>query len=110
MEKNSEENLCEGCGKCECERTVHRPQEVNDALIKRLNRIEGQIRGIKGMIEKGTYCDDVLTQVAAAKSALNAVGIILLKSHIKTCVAPRLKDDDDKILEEFIYTVERMVK
>ena len=79
-------------------------------LVYRLNRAEGQIRGIKAMIEKGAYCDDVLTQVSAVQSALNSVAKLVLESHIKTCVATGIKNDDEDIVDEFIKTVGRLVK
>lgn len=79
-------------------------------LVYRLNRAEGQIRGIKAMIEKGAYCDDVLTQVSAVQSALNSVAKLVLESHIKTCVVTGIKNDDEDIVDEFIKTVGRLVK
>lgn len=93
----------------ECCRQTLRPEALNNSLINRLNRIEGQVRGIKGMLERGVYCDDILTQIAAVKSAMNSVGKILLESHIKTCVAPKLKAGDAEIVQEFIKTLERML-
>lgn len=62
---------------------------VKKNLTTRLNRIEGQIRGIKGLIEKDIYCDDVITQIAATQSALNSVAQILLEGHLKSCVLGR---------------------
>ena len=79
-------------------------------LEKRMNRIEGQVRGIKGMIDQGAYCDDILHQITAAQSALSAVARLVLESHIKTCVLPRLKEDDADILPEFLKTIRAMIK
>lgn len=71
-------------------RKSHHPERVKKDLTTRLNRIEGQIRGIKGMIEKDVYCDDVITQLSATQSALNSVARILLEGHLKGCVVDRL--------------------
>ncbi|MCL1786464.1 MAG: metal-sensitive transcriptional regulator [Defluviitaleaceae bacterium] len=78
-------------------------------LTTRLNRIEGQVKGIKAMIERGDYCEDVLTQIAAAQSAMSAVAKILLESHMRTCVSRRLKDGDDTVVDELIKTVGRLL-
>lgn len=66
------------------DRKSHHSDKVKQNLVTRLNRIEGQIRGIKGLIEKDTYCDDVITQISATQSALNSVAKILLEGHLKT--------------------------
>ena len=86
-----------------------RPENINNALIRRLNRIEGQVRGIKSMIEKDAYCDDILSQIASAQSALNGVSKILLESHIKTCISPRLADGDEDAVGEMIKSIGRML-
>ena len=78
-------------------------------LTTRLNRIEGQVKGIKAMIERGDYCDDILTQIAAAQSAMSAVAKILLESHMRTCVSRRLKNGDDMVVDELIKTVGRLL-
>ena len=70
-----------------CHRTRHRDPEEVRRLMNRLNRIEGQIRGIRGMVERDAYCTDILTQVAAANAALNSFTKVLLANHIRTCVA-----------------------
>lgn len=79
-------------------------------MISRLNRIEGQIRGIKGMIEKDVYCDDVITQLSAAQSALNSVAKILLEGHIKGCVVDRLSEGDTEVVDELITTIQKLMK
>ncbi|EMY76523.1 metal-sensitive transcriptional repressor [Leptospira weilii serovar Ranarum str. ICFT] len=84
--------------------------KVRDNLILRLKKIEGQVRGIQAMIEREEYCDDVLNQLSSAKSALDGVSKILLKSHIQTCVVERIRENDPKILEEFMTTVDRVLK
>ena len=78
-------------------------------LTSRLNRIEGQVKGIKAMIARGDYCDDILTQIAAAQSAMSSVAKILLESHMRTCVTQRLKDGDDTVVDELIKTVGRLL-
>ena len=73
-----ENNKCEHCAKHK-----HRTEKEYKSLVNRLNRIEGQIRGIKGMLEKDAYCPDILVQVAAANAALNAFNKELLANHIR---------------------------
>jgi len=87
-----------------------RKSETNQALATRLNRIEGQVRGIKGMIERGEYCDDVLTQIASVKSAIDGVSRILLESHVRTCIAPKLQAGDNAGVEEMLRSVRRLIK
>ncbi|MBM9501526.1 metal-sensitive transcriptional regulator [Leptospira sp. 201903071] len=89
---------------------LHSDPKVKEGLTLRLKKIEGQIRGIQGMIERDEYCDDVLNQLSSAKSALDGVSKILLKSHIETCVVERIKDNDPAILNEFMTTVDRILK
>ena len=84
----------ENCCSVDGERKSHHSDKVKANLTTRLNRIEGQIRGIKGMIEKDAYCDDVLNQIAAIQSALNGVGKLLLEGHMKSCVIERIQDGD----------------
>jgi len=87
----------------------HRSEKVNRDLVIRLNRIEGQVRGIKSMIERNVYCDDILTQLASAQSALNSVTKILLESHMKTCIAERIREGDEDAINEFIKTLGRIL-
>lgn len=91
-------------------RKSHHPERVKKNLTTRLNRIEGQIRGIKGMIDKDVYCDDVITQISATQSALNSVASILLEGHLKGCVVDRLSEGDDEILEELLVTIQKLMK
>ncbi|MCL9660893.1 metal-sensitive transcriptional regulator [Paenibacillus hunanensis] len=79
-------------------------------LVRRLNRVEGQIRGIKGMIEKDTYCDDVLNQIAAAQSALNSVGRLLLEGHMKSCVVERIESGEHEVIDELLVTINKLLK
>ena len=86
-----------------------RSQILTKDLVRRLNRVEGQVRGVKAMVEKGVYCDDILTQIAAVQSAMSSVAKLLLESHMKTCVSARIRDGDDEIIAEFIKTVGRLL-
>lgn len=79
-------------------------------LIHRLNRIEGQIRGIRGMVEKSAYCTDILIQVAAANAALNAFTKELLADHIKTCVAQDIRNGKDETVDELVATLQKLMK
>ncbi|MBQ7428242.1 MAG: metal-sensing transcriptional repressor [Butyrivibrio sp.] len=88
---------------------VRSDKEYKD-LINRLSRIEGQIRGIKGMLEKDAYCPDVLTQVAATKCALNSFSKVLLASHIKSCVKEDIKEGNDETLDELVETIQKLMK
>ncbi|MDN4073324.1 MULTISPECIES: metal-sensitive transcriptional regulator [Fictibacillus] len=109
MELNTSEELEESCCAHE-ERKSHHSDKVKNNLTTRLNRIEGQIRGVKGLIERDTYCDDVLTQLSAIQSALNSVGKILLEGHLKSCVLERIQEGDDAVLDEFLVTVKKLMK
>ena len=79
-------------------------------LIHRLNRVEGQIRGIRGMIEKNAYCVDILNQVSAANSALNSFTRVLLENHIRSCVAEDIRDGRNDKLEELLGTLQKLMK
>ncbi len=92
------------------ERKSHHSEKVKKNLITRLNRVEGQIRGIKGMIEKDVYCDDIITQIAATQSALNSVAKLLLEGHLKTCVLERIQEGDIEVLDEVLETIQRLMK
>ena len=103
-------NEGESCCGIEGERRSHHSEKVKNSLISRLNRIEGQVRGVKGMIEKDTYCDDVLNQIAAVQSALNSVGKLLLEGHMKSCVAERLEQGDHEVIDELLKTMGKLMK
>lgn len=93
-----------------CQKTTERSQEEYRRLIHRLNRIEGQIRGIRGMVEKNVYCTDILVQVAAVNAALNAFNKELLGSHIKSCVARDIRAGKDETIDELVETLQRLMK
>ena len=93
-----------------CMRIKERSEEEYADLIHRLNRVEGQIRGIKGMIEKNAYCVDILNQVSAANSALNSFTRVLLENHIRSCVTEDIRDGKDDKLEELLATLQKLMK
>lgn len=92
----------------------HKTKERNAAeyqdLIKRLNRIEGQVRGIKGMVEKNAYCTDILTQVAAVNAALNSFNKVLLANHIKTCVTQDILQGKEETVDELVSVLQKLMK
>lgn len=93
-----------------CHKTKERSPEEYKSLIHRLNRIEGQIRGIRGMVEKDAYCTDILVQVAAANAALNAFNKELLANHIKTCVARDIRLGKEETVDELVATLQKLMK
>lgn len=101
----SENKVCECCGK-----RTDRSDEVRKKLIHRLNRIEGQIRGIKGMIEKDAYCTDILIQSAAVNAAVNAFNKELLANHIRGCVARDIREGKDDVIDELVATLQKLMK
>ena len=95
---------------CCCHRTKQRSEQEYTDLIHRLNRIEGQIRGIKSMVERDAYCPEILTQVAAANAALNSFNKVLLGNHIKTCVADDIRMGNDAAVDELVATLQKLMK
>lgn len=95
---------------CCCQKTKERSPEEMKGLINRLNRIEGQIRGIRGMVEKSAYCTDILMQVSAVNAALNAFNKELLANHIKTCVARDIRAGQDETIDELVLTLQKLMK
>lgn len=111
LDLNFEEIREEDCCPSELsDRKSHHSDKVKRNLVTRLNRIEGQVRGIKGLIEKDTYCDDVITQIAATQSALNSVAKLLLEGHMKTCMLERIQEGDLEVLDEVLVTVQKLMK
>lgn len=98
--------------KCCCcsQRKKERTPEEYTKLIHRLNRIEGQIRGIRGMVENNAYCPDILMQSAAVTAAMNAFNKELLASHIRTCVAQDISDGKDEVIDELVSTLQKLMK
>ena len=95
---------------CCCSKTTERSDEERKKLIHRLNRIEGQIRGIRGMIEKNAYCADILIQSAAVNAAVNAFNKELLANHIRGCVARDIRDGKDEVIDELVSTLQKLMK
>ena len=84
-------------------------EEVRD-LTRRLNRIEGQIRGIRGMVERGAYCPEILTQVSAAQAALNSFCKEILGSHIRGCVAEDIREGKDEAIDELLRVLQKTMR
>jgi len=96
---------------CHCsQRKKERSPEEYKKLIHRLNRIEGQIRGIKGMVENNAYCPDILIQSAAVNAAINAFNKELLANHIRTCVADDIRNGKDEAIDELVVTLQKLMK
>ncbi|MBR4500619.1 MAG: metal-sensing transcriptional repressor [Clostridia bacterium] len=96
---------------CGCEgRVKKRPEKEYKDLLNRLSRIEGQIRGIRRMVEENAYCPDILTQSAAAAQALNAFNRELVSSHIRTCVAEDIRGGREEAVEELVDTLRKLMK
>jgi CsoR family transcriptional regulator, copper-sensing transcriptional repressor len=95
---------------CCCEKNTQRTDEEKKKLINRLNRIEGQVRGIKGMIEKDAYCADVLVQSAAVNAAINSFNKDLLSRHIQSCVVRDIKSGDEEVVDELMNILSKLMK
>lgn len=95
---------------CHCHKTKERSAKEYRDMIHRLNRIEGQIRGIRGMVERDAYCTDILTQVAAVNAALNSFNRVLLANHIKTCVTRDIRDGKEETVDELLATLQKLMK
>lgn len=100
----------EKCKKCEKCKKKERSEEEYKRLINRLNRISGQINGIRRMVENSAYCTDILIQVAAANAALNSFSKELLAEHIRTCVADNIKNGNDDVIDELVTTLRKLMK
>ena len=92
-----------------CKKTLRTEQEQKK-LLNRLNRIEGQIRGIKNMVQANSYCNDILTQSAAVTAAVNAFNRELIAAHMKTCVTRELREGHDEVIEELTQTLQKLMK
>lgn len=111
-----DDNKMNSCPSCQHEmemgheRTSHHSEKTIKDLVNRMNRIEGQVRGIKGMMERHVYCDDVLNQIASVQSALNGVSKLLLEKHMKSCVTEQLQAGDENVVDEVLKTIFKMMK
>lgn len=103
-------SVCQGEGENQGERMSPHDDKTIKELVTRMNRIEGQIRGIKGMIERHVYCDDVLNQISSAQAALDGASRLLLEKHMKSCVKDQLQAGDDKVIDEVLKTIFRMTR
>ncbi len=97
-------------GSVKGERKSHHDEKTVQGLVGRMNRIEGQVRGIKGMIEKHVYCDDILNQISSAQSALHGVAMLLLEKHMKSCVAEQIEVGDVQVLDEVMKTISKLIR
>ena len=95
---------------CCCHKHKERSEKEYRDLINRLNRIEGQIRGIKGMVEKDAYCPDILIQVSAITAALNSFNKVLLSEHIRTCVSEDIREGKDETIDELVTVLRKLMK
>ena len=107
IEESETETLEEGCPCC---RHKSRPDAEERDLITRLNRIEGQIRGIRKMVENDAYCVDILTQVSAASCALNSFTKVLLSEHIKSCVTEDIRSGGEEKVDELVKVLQKLMK
>ncbi len=106
---SEEKKTNEQCSCC-CGRTKERSEKEYKDLIMRLNRIEGQIRGLKKMVENNAYCPDILIQSAAAGSALNSFNRVLMANHIRTCVKEDIQNGNDDTIDELLDVLKRLMK
>lgn len=99
------ENKCGCCGK-----TTERTDEERKKLMNRLSRIEGQVRGIRKMVEQNAYCADILVQSAAVNAAVNSFNKDLIASHIRSCVARDIREGKDEVIDELVATLQKLMK
>ena len=95
---------------CACHKTKERSEKEYKGLLNRLNRIEGQVRGIKGMVERNAYCTDILIQVSAVNAALNSFNKVLLANHIKTCVTNDIRAGKEETVDELVAVLQKLMK
>ncbi|MDO4295584.1 MAG: metal-sensing transcriptional repressor [bacterium] len=95
---------------CGCCRHKHRENKEMRGLLNRLNRIEGQVRGVRAMVEEERYCVDILTQVMAIQAALNSFNKVLLSNHIKSCVLEDIQAGKEESLTELCETIQKLMK
>ena len=93
-----------------CHKTKERSEKEYRDLINRLSRIEGQVRGIKKMVENDVYCTDILIQVSAVNAALNSFNKVLLSNHIRTCVADDIRAGKDEVVDELVVTLQKLMR
>lgn len=106
---NADEQAGGECPYCSGKHKERDDTEKKD-LMNRLKRIEGQVRGVEGMLENGAYCTDILMQVSAITSALNSFNKVLLGNHVKTCVAENIRSGNDEVIDELVTTLQKLMK
>ena len=97
------------CQNCSVKKKVRSEKEFK-ALLNRLSRIEGQVRGVRSMLENDAYCIDILTQVSAINAALNSFNKVLIANHIRTCVKENIQAGNDEVVEELVSTLQKLMK
>ena len=96
---------------CCChEKPKHRTAQEQKNLTNRLSRIEGQVRGLRDMLQKDAYCTDILVQVAAVNAALNSFNKVLLANHIKTCVTNDIREGKQETVDELVTVLQKLMK
>ena len=110
--KNESKTSCPNCrnGLDDAKRKSHHDEKTIQALVTRMNRIEGQVRGIRGMIERRVYCDDILNQISSVQSALHGTAQLLLGKHMKSCVAEQLQSGDGHVVDELLKTIFKLIR
>lgn len=103
LERPAEKNSC-------CHRKKERTEKEYRDLLNRLSRIEGQVRGVKGMLERDAYCVDILNQVSAINSALNSFNKVLLGNHIRSCVVENVRSGNDEVIDELVNTMQKLMR
>lgn len=110
--KNDSIKSCPNChsGLEDDKRKSHHDEKTIRELVTRMNRIEGQVRGIKGMIERRVYCDDILNQISSVQSALHGAAQLLLEKHMKSCVTEQLQSGDGHVVDELLKTIFKLIR
>lgn len=109
VQKEAQQENSNRC--CHCmEKHTLRSEEQKKALINRLKRIEGQVRGVQQMLEKDAYCNDILVQSAAISAAMNAFNKEILATHIHTCVVRDIREGRDEVVDELVSTIQKLMK
>ena len=111
MSENTETNdkMKGSCPHCSG-KTKHRDDKEYKDLMNRLKRIEGQVRGVEGMLENDAYCTDILMQVSAITCALNSFNKALLANHMKTCVVDNIREGNEEVIDELVTTLQKLMK
>lgn len=99
-------NVCPGCS----HKTKERSEKEKRSMINRLSRIEGQVRGIRKMVENDTYCPDILIQVSAVNAAFNSFNKVLLAEHIRTCVTEDIREGKEETIDELVVVLQKLMK